>query len=571
MAGLPKEVPFPGLRDNYVEGDADDEYFDTHDDLSRQTTSTFTPKATPLDEVPAAESFGQVTGEAYASEVTATQQITDDTGKPTSQQVKVSQATGTITGQLPTPHGAKQVKVSGQVTEFSAAEESAGTPGDQTPRPGLGSSTPRSTRSIRQALSAMLDGSPFRSLSSNSVPRPNTKFYEELDSSRQTTPKPKPRSQTAADPPRPPMDGYEWVWYPAGYWAERETMERPKKSIRPPRWVRRSLQESGASAQASPIGSAPRSMNPSEVWAKNPEDVKDDERGEDEEIEVDGLQRRRASTPPGTNSPDREASTPKTLLQKLQKFSHSRKTSGASGASKGKEPEEPRPESPPLERQTTNTLRGASSFFAQFLARKRQSERARHPYSPDERAQTLRRKRFGLAPWHQNDSGDTVPSVTSSLREMLFGKTPASTPKTETTPGQSKPDQYFGVEVPGSRNAENWIPPTLDSQQSNTPRSPGQGAPERGRQPAAGSQAGDYGPSNLFQPKSGGSMLPPELRTESAQRGDGRGLPYRNDIENFTGEVPEHFSAEASMGNAAFFMTRNNGREGVGPRWHSKC
>lgn len=29
-----------------------------------------------------------------------------------------------------------------------------------------------------------------------------------------------------ADPPRPAKDGFEWVWYPEGYWAERSTERR---------------------------------------------------------------------------------------------------------------------------------------------------------------------------------------------------------------------------------------------------------------------------------------------------------------------------------------------------------
>jgi hypothetical protein len=27
------------------------------------------------------------------------------------------------------------------------------------------------------------------------------------------------------DPPRPPMEGYEWVWFPEGYWAERQRLK----------------------------------------------------------------------------------------------------------------------------------------------------------------------------------------------------------------------------------------------------------------------------------------------------------------------------------------------------------
>lgn len=34
-----------------------------------------------------------------------------------------------------------------------------------------------------------------------------------------------------ADPPRPPKAGYEWVWFPEGYWAERRVPDRvPKRS-----------------------------------------------------------------------------------------------------------------------------------------------------------------------------------------------------------------------------------------------------------------------------------------------------------------------------------------------------
>lgn len=31
------------------------------------------------------------------------------------------------------------------------------------------------------------------------------------------------------DPPRLPKEGYEWVWFPAGYWAEREVVELPRQ------------------------------------------------------------------------------------------------------------------------------------------------------------------------------------------------------------------------------------------------------------------------------------------------------------------------------------------------------
>ncbi|KFY62850.1 hypothetical protein V496_04359 [Pseudogymnoascus sp. VKM F-4515 (FW-2607)] len=372
--------------DTAHEGDADDEYFDSHEDGLSRTSSTFTQKVIIAGEVTAADGSGQASGQIteHVTEVVATKSTGDAAKQPASQRVKVSQTTGTITGKLPNSKDAKQVKISGQVTEVTATQGPTDPPTNQTPVPGTGPGTGTST--------------------------------------------------------------------PRRYWAEREVIPRPAKTIRPPKWVRRSLQNSAGSTQGSPLASAPRSLNPSEVWARHPGDV-------DYELEEmmagDGPQGRRASTPPGRTSPDKGTSTPKSLLQKLQQISHSRKAS-ASGppTRKGKGPEEPRPEEPPiyLEHQTTNTLRGTSQFFAKFLSTKRRNERAMHPMSPDEQSLKLPRKRFGLAPWHQNPSGDTVRTTTSSIRELLFGRTPTSTPQPGATLVETKPDEYFGVEVPGTRS-----------------------------------------------------------------------------------------------------------------------
>jgi parafibromin len=40
----------------------------------------------------------------------------------------------------------------------------------------------------------------------------------------------------AADPPRPPKHGFEWVWFPQGYWAEREILEHTPKNRKSPHW-----------------------------------------------------------------------------------------------------------------------------------------------------------------------------------------------------------------------------------------------------------------------------------------------------------------------------------------------
>lgn len=37
---------------------------------------------------------------------------------------------------------------------------------------------------------------------------------------------PNPRNTGGQDPPRPAKDGFEWVWFPGGYWAERPAPRR---------------------------------------------------------------------------------------------------------------------------------------------------------------------------------------------------------------------------------------------------------------------------------------------------------------------------------------------------------
>ncbi|GAW10747.1 hypothetical protein ANO14919_000820 [Xylariales sp. No.14919] len=55
------------------------------------------------------------------------------------------------------------------------------------------------------------------------------------------------------DPPRPAKDGYEWVWFPAGYWAEREIAETPSKDLTKSfRWRKRSRKSSSESPKNPP-------------------------------------------------------------------------------------------------------------------------------------------------------------------------------------------------------------------------------------------------------------------------------------------------------------------------------
>ncbi|KAI0520903.1 hypothetical protein F5B22DRAFT_644644 [Xylaria bambusicola] len=74
---------------------------------------------------------------------------------------------------------------------------------------------------------------------------------------------------TGIDPPRPAKEGHEWVWFPAGYWAEREIVEVPRKELSKAfGWRKRSGKSASASAKRSSHTSTsfPEKM---EAWSEH--------------------------------------------------------------------------------------------------------------------------------------------------------------------------------------------------------------------------------------------------------------------------------------------------------------
>lgn len=62
------------------------------------------------------------------------------------------------------------------------------------------------------------------------------------------------QNRLAIDPPRPAKEGYEWVWFPEGYWAEREKPEsspREQKTEKGRNWFQKSQDRLGDSLSAS--------------------------------------------------------------------------------------------------------------------------------------------------------------------------------------------------------------------------------------------------------------------------------------------------------------------------------
>ncbi|KAI1386448.1 uncharacterized protein F4822DRAFT_444841 [Hypoxylon trugodes] len=84
-----------------------------------------------------------------------------------------------------------------------------------------------------------VDG-PTSRLPSSSVASVATSNLPARRSMKETFNSPPVTPNTYIDPPRPPREGHEWVWFPAGYWAEREIVEAPGKAMRHFKWRKRS-------------------------------------------------------------------------------------------------------------------------------------------------------------------------------------------------------------------------------------------------------------------------------------------------------------------------------------------
>lgn len=72
------------------------------------------------------------------------------------------------------------------------------------------------------------------------------------------------QSQHAADPPRPAREGFEWVWFPEGYWAEREAPISSLRKQKSRKWFTRSP-DSRKSSSSSPARGRTGNKTPTDV------------------------------------------------------------------------------------------------------------------------------------------------------------------------------------------------------------------------------------------------------------------------------------------------------------------
>jgi parafibromin len=79
-------------------------------------------------------------------------------------------------------------------------------------------------------------------------------------------------------------------------------------------------------------------------------------------------------------------------------------------------------------------LEGAASYFDRVQRERGNmcvSTPAIHTPTSPASLDARPRRMFGLAPWHRKNSNESMLSVSSSVHQLLMGRTPAATPNPE--------------------------------------------------------------------------------------------------------------------------------------------
>jgi hypothetical protein len=286
-----------------------------------------------------------------------------------------------------------------------------------------------------------------------------------------------PYSPSGVDPPRPARTGFEWVWFPEGYWAEREAPGATRKS--PTTGFLSKLRgRSGKSISDPGLRRGERSSgrDPSQKTA-TPQIATPFSPFFSEEAHVASLQHPLGQRPKYLN----DLLSPRVLHESLalSRTSEDDLTPIVEATAGTSEEEDSKAGvlCIPRRRKMKKSSRGesvrracviltrhpvADSFQGEFRTPRPVEEVSSLPpdavgrsqgtslskcsvrfreevkFKDDTNGASLMKKWFGKAPWHRKGSGETASSVTSSIREVLAGKTPPGTPVTESTCGSSK-------------------------------------------------------------------------------------------------------------------------------------
>lgn len=100
-----------------------------------------------------------------------------------------------------------------------------------------------------------------------------------------------------------------------------------------------------------------------------------------------------------------------------------------------------------LSPQTTETIEGATSALEEAQRDRRPDQERQFALEGRDLSLSLAgnngyKGKLGVAPWHKRKAQDTLLSVTSTIRDLLRGKTPAGTPNPEMEYDDYKGNKY---------------------------------------------------------------------------------------------------------------------------------
>ncbi|KAK7981764.1 Cdc73 family RNA pol II accessory factor, partial [Apiospora saccharicola] len=327
------------------------------------------------------------------------------------------------------------------------------------------------------------------------------------------------------DPPRPAKEGFEWVWFPGGYWAEREHVEVPRHSSHSTRVVPKSWNP--LIPQAKPPLASP--------WLSEEAHVASLQQPAPPQQPLT-MQQQVALHQPEIESREQNNPSPKSFpwtkaaavlghgthssVHSLSSFSPISETGSSkqtvNGSVTGSEAITARPTPPSV--RARSPLRSPLKIFkspqikskrswrnllhisSQKTARRKESrdddaytqntlEGARQRLaspgihsSPLSRITTLlreenkspnggtrQRKFLGKSPWRKASVG-SVASATSSILEVVRGHTPQSSPVSEKAPSVES-TKRFCADYPGGEATRVDTPPLRESTDERPPRS----------------------------------------------------------------------------------------------------
>ncbi|KAH8879192.1 hypothetical protein GQ53DRAFT_849761 [Thozetella sp. PMI_491] len=275
------------------------------------------------------------------------------------------------------------------------------------------------------------------------------------------------------DPPRPAKDSYEWVWFPEGYWAERELRKpgsenqggRVHPEVKTWRWRARSAKSQSA-PDFEPRGISPKTMfyAVASSTSQSPSQVPQSP-FLSEEAHVHSLQHPAASS--GVASPESEWLAPKHRLRYPMSegggqiaVKRDDNTSTTKQAKKGIRRNKVKEKRQSIRDESVGaTLDAVKRYFdlgpatrASVLGEDKDNERS---------TTKVGRKLFGKAPWHRKSSVDSGRSASSSVRDILKGRTPPVTPDLEPTKTHDTVSKklFATSEFPGGEASRVLTPP----------------------------------------------------------------------------------------------------------------